>query len=437
MWLQNLMLSRRPRSQSEGRDPSSDFWYGAAPRLNAAEVNVTVERALQLPVVYASLQALSQSISGLPFGLFRYGADDSRTAVDAHPVIRMLRKPNPDNTEVEFFGQMVFDLASEGDAIIERRGDQLWRLAPSSVDVQRLPDGGRRYLVRQVNGSTRTLLEDEVWHLKVFPHVQDGLRGLSPIRAGQEAIAAAIALQDFSGRFFANDCTPPFVLEHPTHFTDKESKTNFLEAIKRWWGGSRRHSPGVLEYGIKLQKVGINNDEAQFLDTRNAADHALARIWRMPPHKVGLLDRSTNNNIEQQALEFVTDTLLPWLRLIERSVVKNLLGPEAESLTFEFNVAGLLRGDLRTRYQAFALGRQWGWFSINDIRRLENMNPIDGGDDYLSPMNMVPAGSVSVVPEQPSGGQAAKRLVFGPSGEVVSEVTGPNVYRLEDYRNAA
>lgn len=281
-----------------------------------------------------------------------------------------------------------------------------------------------------------------MWHIKAFPHVDDGLRGLSPIQAGRETIAAAIALQDFAARFFNNDCTPPFVLEHPTHFGDQPSRETFLQAIKRWWGGARRHSPGLLEYGIKLNRVGVNNEEAQFLETRNALDHALARFWRMPPHKVGLLDRATNNNIEQQALEFVTDAVLPWLRLIEKSIMRHLLvGRDRGRFIFEFNVAGLLRGDLKTRYDAFARGRQWGWLSVNEIRKLENLNPVAGGDAYLTPLNMIPS-DMSERDDRRNDEVATlingrRGVIYGPHGDAVSGIINGDVVRLEEYRNAA
>lgn len=454
------LFSRRPGADAGARDGYDDFWYGPASRPTAAGVTVTVERALKLPVVYDCLQVLSQTVGALPFGIFERGADGSKIKRDDHPLMRVLRDPNPETSDVEFMGQLVFDLASEGDAFLEMRGgslgpiSQLWRREPDTTDVKRLSDKSKLYEFREDDGTTTRMTDDDVWHIKVFPHVHNGLRGLSPIEAGRDAIGAAIALQDFAARFFQNDCTPPFVLEHPNYFSDQASRETFLQAIKRWWGGTRRHSPGLLEFGIKLNRVGIHNDEAQFLETRNATDHALARLWRMPPHKVGLLDKATNNNIEHQGLEFVTDTLLPWLRLIERSVIKYLLlGPDRERFIFEFNVAGLLRGDIRARYEAFSKGRQWGWLSVNEIRRMENLNPIAGGDQFLTPLNMVPAGSIGSDPrdqQQSEEDRAAdrlingpRRLIYGPDGNAVSGVFNGHVVRdqnvipFRDNRHAA
>src|SRR3990167_488803 len=417
------------RIHASSRDPSDPWWYGPVSRPVAAGVNVTVQSALTLPVVYNCLQVLPQTIGALPFSIFDRQADGSKLRRDNHPLMLVLRDPNPETTDVEFFSQLVFDLASEGDAFIEIRAgrfgpiSELWRHEPSKVTVERLSDGSKRFTVTLENGSQKPFTDADMWHVKDFPHTEGGLRGMSRIYAGREAIGAALALQNFAARFFANDCTPPFVIEHPTSFKDTVSKDNFLTAIKRWWGGAKRHSPAVLEHGMVLNRVGVNNEEAQFLETRNALDHSCARLWRMPPHKVGLLDKATNNNIEHQALEFVTDTLLPWLRLIEKSIIKHLI-INSERFIFEFNVAGLLRGDLVTRYGAFAQGRQWGWLSVNDIRKLENMNPIRGGDVYLQPMNMVPAGTN---PTNQNEQVQTEPRVYGPNGDIVSRIYGGNV----------
>lgn len=449
------LFARRMSADSSARDAYDDFWYGPVSRPAAAGVSVTVARALQLPVVYdATKNNLADTIGALPFALFERQPDGAKLKRDNHPLMRALRDPNPETTDSEFIGQLVFDLATEGNAFIELRAGafgpvtELWRHEPSQCTVERLSDGSKRYKIMLDNGHEQTFTEDQIWHIKVTPHTDGGLRGMSPIMgAGRDAVAMAIAVQDFAARFFNNDCTPPFVLEHPNHFADQPSRENFLAAIKRWWGGSRRHSPGLLEYGVKLNRVGVNNNEAQFLETKNAADHALARIWRMPPHKVGLLDKATNNNIEQQALEYVTDTLLPWLRLIEKSVMKFLLlGTDREGFIFEFNVMGLLRGDVKSRFMAYSLGRQWGWLSVNEIRALENMNPIGpAGDRFLTPLNMVPAGMEEQQRDQAEDeNRAADRLIngprgliYGPQGEVISGVFNGNVVRMEAFRRAA
>lgn len=392
--------------QANDRSPADDFWFGPIAGASAAGVAVTPERALSHPVVYACGSVLSDTVSGLPFGIIERSPDGNRQRIADHPVAILFEDPNPDMTSFEFWGQMVWDLAIRGNSFWEAiPGDfgaprwLMW-LDPRFVTVERASDRSVRYRYNEPGARMRTLTADVVWHLKRPPLVH-GLAGLSPVEAGKEAIGTGLALQDFSARFFSNNATPPFVIEHPNNFDNADSKRNFLSAIKRWWGGSNRHAPAVLEYGMKLTKVGVNNDEAQFIETKQESDKTIARLWRMPPHKVGIMTDATFSNIEQQALEFVTDTLLPWLRLIERSVAKNMI-LNTSRFGFEFNVAGLLRGDLKSRFEAYAIGRNWGWLSVNEIRRLENQNGIGGeGDIYLQPLNMQQAGAPDRTAPQP------------------------------------
>lgn len=379
------------------RDPHDDFWWGATPYSTAAGEAVTIARALQLPVVLNSLTVLAGSVSTLPSGVVRSdtrGGRRTSTPEPEHPVSRLLKDPNAEQTGPEFVAEQIHDLATAGDWIGELRGggSEIRRHDPECTQVERLDDGSRRWTVHD-GMNRRRLTEGEVWHIRRVP-LKKGLTGTGPIEAGREVIAKGLAIQAYAARFFANDVTPPIVLEHPTAFADRDSRRNYLKAIKKAMLGRNRHSPMLLEHGIKASKIGTTNEEAQFLDTARESNIDLARLWNMPPHKVGILDRATFSNIEQQSLDYVTDTLMPWLTLIEASVGKVFLSRDRrQSRKFEFNVAGLLRGDIKSRYLSYAVARQWGWLSQNDIRRLESMNPVGGGDVYLQPMNMEPAGS--------------------------------------------
>lgn len=382
---------------SATRDPASDFWYGPYGAPSAAGVNVTVDTAITVPVVYGCLKVLSETIGTLPFSVFARGGQNQKEKENRHPLMDVLRDPGDGMTSVEFIEQMVWDLATEGNAYFEvlpgPKGpiDRLIRMEPKHVIAERIADRSKRYKYREAGRPEQILNEDQVWHLRVTPLI-NGLVGLSPIEAGKEAIGAALALQEYGATFFKNDATPPYIIEMDNGFKDEESKKNYLKAIKKWWGGQRRHSPGVLEYGAKAKTLGTSNEDSQFLETRKELAIECTRPWRMPPHKVGILDRATFSNIEQQSLEFVIDTLLPWLRLIEKSVEHNLL-INRDRFFFEFNVAGLLRGDIKARFEAYAVGRNWGWLSVNEIRALENMNGVGpAGDEYLQPLNMTRAG---------------------------------------------
>lgn len=384
------------------RDPLDDFWYSGdmGRRNSAAGVNVTVEKARRVPVVRDCLAVLAQTIAGLSFGVFRWVDQADRRRVDDHAVMRLFQNPNPRDTSYEFILNMVDDLASWGfflGEVIERdpRGTptQVRRHDPKFCRVEELVDGSLRFVVSRPGQAARTLLEDEVWYLPCPPEI-DGYMGRSAIlHDGAEAIGAMIGMHDYANGFWANDATPPFIFMRDGSFKDQESKDNFLRAWINRVGGRNRGRPAVLEYGMDVKELGQSNEASQFLETRKELALDIARLWRMPPHKIGILDRATYSNIEQQSLEFVVDTLIPWLRLIERSVAKWLIA-DGDDVYFQFNVSSLLRGDTQQRFAAYSQARQWGWISVNEIRAMENMNSIGpAGDRYIEPVNMVEAGS--------------------------------------------
>ncbi|MEL6980647.1 MAG: phage portal protein, partial [Pseudomonadota bacterium] len=315
-----------------------------------------------------------------------------------HPITALFQNPNPEQTGSQFIEQLVWDLAADGNAFsLITPGplgavSGLTRLDPARITIGRDVEGLKAYTYREPGKPEKTLLDEEVWHI-AKPPMFDGMRGLSPIHAGREVIAAALAMQKYAARFFNNSGVPPYFFKHPGKFPSAEKKQIFLNAIARWLTGHNQHKPAVIEDGIEVEKLGVTNEEAQFLETRKQMNVELCRLWRIPPHKVGILDRATFSNIEEQSLDYVTGTLMPWLQLIEASIGKHLI-QAADRYAFEFNVAGLLRGDIAARYSAYSVARQWGWLSVNEIRRLESLNPIGaGGDTYLQPMNMAPAGA--------------------------------------------
>jgi HK97 family phage portal protein len=410
MGIWHRLFGSAPDSAPHPRDPADDYWYQPPDRATAAGTQVTIRSAYSLDVVKRSVDNLIESIAGLPTAVFERTAGDGRRKRDDHPLARVFRDPNPEMTSFEFIGSIVGDLGLHGNFYGELvpgpRGpiDSIWRLEPEYVTIERLTSRDIRYRYSEPGVAERRLTASQVWHLRRLPLI-DNLKGASPIDQGRETISTALGLREYAAHFFRNDATPPYWLEHPGNFKDEASRTNFLRALKRWLTGGNRHSPAIFEYGIKPHKLGTTNEEAQFLETRQALDVALARLWHMPPHKVGIMDKATFSNIEQQALEYVTDTLTPFLELIESSIDKHLM-IAPEKFFFEFNVSGLLRGDIKTRYEAFASGRQWGWLSVNEVRRLENMNGIGpAGDIYADPPNV---GSQAA----PGGASSAEAIRF-------------------------
>ena len=381
-------------TSSDSRDPGNGFWFEGIGRKTAAGELVTIDQARNLPVVRDCLQVLGQTIAGLTYGMFEILPDGSRKRVENHPVLTMLKVPNATDTDYDFLFQMVDDLASAGRWLAVKAADgSLWRICPEYVVVQVLEDRRLRFQVTEPGRPQRTYLDDEVWYIALPPKKTD-FTGRSPILDdGREAIGSALAIQNYGAAFFANDATPPFFFKYKGNFKDKESKRNFLDGWKGWLSGRNRRSPAVLEYDMDVKQLAQQNDQAQFLESRKEGNLDLTRLWRMPPHKVGILDQAHQKNIEQQAIEFVTDTIGPMLELIEASIEKWFLENDP-TLCFEFNVWSLLRGDLKSRFDAYAIGRQWGWLSVNDILKMENQNGIGTpGDRYIEPLNMQPVGS--------------------------------------------
>ena len=239
-----------------------------------------------------------------------------------------------------------------------------------------------------MKGSTVRLKPSDVLHVPGLGF--DGLVGYSPIAMAKNAIGLAIAAEEYGSKFYANGAAPSGVLEHPGILKDP---SKVRDSWNETFGGSgNAHKIAVLEEGMKYTPISINPSEAQFLETRKFQIDEIARIFRVPPHMIGDLERSTFSNIEQQSLEFVKYTLEPWLVRWEQSMTRALISQSDKSKYFiKFNVDGLLRGDYQSRMNGYATARQNGWMSANDIRELENLDRIpaeEGGDLYLINGNM-------------------------------------------------
>lgn len=385
------------------RDAADDFWYGPAGKLSAANMPVDALRSMQSAAVFASVKVLAESLAQLPLTINQRRPDGGHEPAENHPLFEVLHdRPNSNQSSFEWREMMSAHLVLKGNAYSEiipgPRGavDQLIPLHPDRVTPQRLSTGRIVYRVTRERGGQEILNQESVFHVKGL--VWDGVAGIDPIgAAAREAIGIALGAQQFSGRFLANDARPSGIIEFAGKFRSDEDKRKFRESWQLAQTGGQFGKTAILQQGMEWKDVGMSNRQAQFLEQRRYSDVEIARIFRIPPHMIGILDRATFSNIEQQAIDFVVHTLLPWIRRWEQAITLQLvLAPR----TFfpKFNVAGLLRGDLESRYKAYAVGRQWGWLSANDVRRLEDMNPVLGGDIYLSPSNMAPADQLGAAP---------------------------------------
>ena len=386
----------RPKNLSGG----TSFFMGSS---SSGKV-VTERSAMQMTAVYACVRILSEAIAGLPLHLYKYTSDGGKEKVINHPLYQLLHdEPNPEMSSFVFRETLMTHLLLWGNAyaqiIRNGKGDiiALYPLMPNRMRVDRDDKGQLYYTYNRVydealktKSMTVVLKPYDVLHIPGLGF--DGLVGYSPIAMAKNAIGLAIATEEYGAKFFANGAAPSGVLEHPSTLKNPEK---LREAWQSQFGGSQNSNRiAVLEEGLKYTPISISPEQAQFLETRKFQINEIARIFRVPPHMVGDLEKSSFSNIEQQSLEFVKYTLDPWVVRWEQNLQRILLNPdEKKDYFFKFNVDGLLRGDYASRMTGYATARQNGWMSANDIRELENLDRIPtelGGDLYLINGNMLP-----------------------------------------------
>ena len=387
-FLSRLFPSRASPKNSFWSSPYN-FFFGAS----SSGKSVSEKTALQTTAVYACVRILAETIASLPLHTYRY-SPGGKEKVQDHPLYPLLHsEPNPEMTSFVFRETLMGHLLLWGNAyaqiIRDGRGRVLglYPLLPNKMLVSRT-DQGILFYQYEKDGRTFFLPDTEVLHIPGLGF--DGLVGYSPIAMAKNAIGMAIATEEYGAKFFANGASPGGVLEHPGVVKDPGKIRESWNAV--YQGSGNAHRVAVLEEGMKFQPIGIPPEQAQFLETRKYQLNEIARIFRIPPHMIGDLEKSSFSNIEQQSLEFVMYTLDPWVIRWEQAIQRALLsGGEKRQYFVKFNVDGLLRGDYQSRMNGYAVGRQNGWLSANDIRELENLNRISpelGGDLYLINGNM-------------------------------------------------
>lgn len=390
--------------RAAARDPALVELLGGY--ANSAGVPVSTTSAMRTAAVYACVRVLSETIASLPLQMFARQADGSKVRATDHPLYPVLHStPNGWQTSSEFRDVMTMNAALEGAAYarvkIDPRGRRrLIPMLPASVRASLIEE--RLVYEYHGNGGREILLQDEV--LRIPYLVRAGVEPVSPIRQHAETVAQAVISKTYTNTFLANGGRPPGYIKMDTAFKDPEQRRKFKEFLQAQISGEQRGSTLLLEQG-EYHAIGVSNADAQLIELCKMSLLDICRIYRIPPHMVGDLERATWSNVEQQGIDFVVHTIRPWLVRWEQAMARDLLTEaEREKFFFEFNVDGLLRGDIKTRYGAYAQGRQWGWLSINDVRNLENLNRIEDGDDYLSPTNMIPAWQVGNSPTEPGNG---------------------------------
>lgn len=359
--------------------------------MGMSDTSVTPSSAMGVSAVYACVRVIAESLAALPLHVYqRNGATVEKAT--GHPAYRLLHsQPNNYQTSFQFreVGQSQAALWGNFYAEIIRNGAgipiSLHPLSSSSVTPRFSVVDGER--VKTYHVGSVTLRDDQVLHIPALGW--DGISGISPISLQRRSIGQAISADEFGEKFYQNGTRLSGVLEHPGKLSEDVQARLKLSWSNVYSGAANAGKVALLEEGMKFNPLMMPLSDAQYIETRKFQVTEIARIFRVPPHMIADLEKATFSNIEQQSLDFVTHSLMPWIVRWEQEINRKLLSGDYFA---KFNVAGLLRGDIKSRYEAYNQGRTGGWLSVNDIREFEDLNPIENGDIYLQQMNMIEAG---------------------------------------------
>lgn len=435
----------RAKAESESRyrgaGGSTPEWFIASMLdgwKSATGLSVSPESALGVTAVYAAHRVISETLGSLPIGVYRRRENGAKQSEDGHSAYRLLHdEANPEMSAMVLRESLMAHILGWGNAYAEIEWDRggrpkaLWPLAPDRTQARRNAAGRIYYEVRTAAGQAVSLFPENVLHVPGLAF--DGLSGRSPLRVAREAVGLALAAEQCAGRLFSQGLQASGVLQHPGEL-GAEAQENLRKSMQNQAGGIENWGRLlILEEGMIFNPLTIKPEEAQFIEARKFQVAEIARIYRIPPHLLGDLEKATFSNIEQQVIDFVVHCIRPWAVRWEQELNRKLFQP-GDGLFVEHNLEGLLRGDLASRYGAYAIGRNWGWLSTNDVRRRENMDPTDfGDDDYLRPLNMAQAGSPFTPPPAPGAPGAApapevirahRAALLGPCGRIVRRHVG-------------
>jgi HK97 family phage portal protein len=384
------------------RDPALVRYFDGGGSTSAG-VSVSEVSALNYAAVWQAVSLIAGDVGSLPLPLYKRTKDGGKERFTDHPLYYILHDaPNPEMSSMVWRETLQAHLLTWGNNYSEivRNGagqvSELWPLLPSQVSPFRQD---RRLKYRVVTDGNREVIFEAYDVLHVPGLGYDGTIGYSPIAKARESLGLLAASERFGSSFFGNGTTFGGFVTHPKTLSEKAEK-NLRESLNAGHQGpDKAHRLKILEEGMTYQQTGIEPNAAQFLETRQFQIAEVARWFNLPLHKLREMEHSSvRANIEQEALDYVTSTLRPWLKRWEQEINRKLISPrEKYQQSAEFVIEGLLRGDIASRYSAYSVGRQWGWLSVNEVRELENLNPIPDGNTYLSPMNMTPADRLNEV----------------------------------------
>jgi HK97 family phage portal protein len=394
------ILARLLRPQA--LDALDDRWYTSAPYAATAYsgVSVTAGTALMSSAVWSCVRLIAESVATMPIILYRRQSDGGKRRAPEHPLYDLLHDdPNELQSAFTWKRFMMVQALLYGNAysrIVPGARGAVDRLEPIHAEMMRieyLADGGIRYMERNpTTGQEQAVNVEDIFHLPGLS--LDGIGGLSLVQYARESIGLALAAEGYSAKFYSQGAQPGGVLKTP----GKLSPTGY-DRLKQSWqdhhaGPANWHKPAILEEGVEWVQMGMTHQDAELIAQLDWSAGDIARFFNVPLHMIQLMTKSTSwgSGIEEMGIQFVTFTLLPWVKNWEQLITKKLIVAR-QAYFAEFLLDSLMRGKLTERYQAYGMGRQWGWLSVNDVRRLENMNPIEDGDGYMMPLNMTELGT--------------------------------------------
>lgn len=393
--------------------------------INSSGEIVNIKTAMQIAAFYACVRVISEDVAKIPLNFYKRSSDGTVEAVPTHPLYPIFNEyANGWQSGFDFREMQQAYLLLRGDAyslkvrslaagvLSDGKGQivEMVPILPDRVKVERMRDGMPKYIVQPPSneaGSPREFTQDDIYHERGLS--LNGYTGVSPIQYQAELLGFALAQTKYGGRMLGRGGKPGGVLTHPGKVS-APARERLREGWDTTFSGDGLGKTAVLEEGMTWQVMGMKNVDMQYLEVMKLNRGQIASIFRVPPHKIGDLEKATFSNIEQQAIEYVMDCLFGWCKRRETAIRSQLI--DAPQFYYaEHNLDALLRGDLKSRYEAYAIARNWGWLCVNDIRRRENMNGIGTvGDIYLQPLNMVPAGTDVAKLQQPSSDAVKKHL---------------------------
>ncbi|MCL8047520.1 phage portal protein, partial [Pseudomonas aeruginosa] len=358
-------------------------WFGTS----ASGKNVTVDKALQLSTVWACVRLLSESVSTLPLKLYRRLPDGSREQAKDHPLFRLLcRTPNAEMTPQRFMLMVVASICLRGNAFVEKKmiGTRVVALVPLLPQYMRVKreDSGRLKYTYTENGVERVIPENSLMHIRGFG--LDGVCGMLPVTMGREIFGSAMSAEEAAAKVFAQGMQASGILSGDTTLTPKQ-REDLRASLTAFMGSQNAGKIMVAEAGLKYQGITMNPEAAQMLESRSFNVEEMCRWFRVPPFMVGHMDKQSSwaSSVEAQNLHFLTNSLRPLLVNIEQEITRCLIGEaDADEFFAEFAVEGLLRADSTARAAWYNTALQNGWMSRNEVRRLENLPPIEGGNVF-------------------------------------------------------